>query len=140
MTDDTQGCQEPWEKKSERFEVRLPFSKKQAFIDACEEQGDTPSEAVRRFIHTYLRRTREDNMGMARRSLRHKARQNWVFGLSGVLAIGAMSIIGPQGCASLDAKRVLDTKKDLFAAYDENGDDLLGRGEVAPNDKALHDV
>ncbi len=145
MTDDVKDNslerrEEPWEKKSERFEVRLPFSKKQAFVEACEEQGDTPSEAVRRFIHTYLRRAREDNMGMVRRSLRYKARQNWVFGTAGVMALAAMSIIGPQGCASLDMKRALTAKQDLFAAYDKNGDDLLGRGEIALNDKALHDV
>jgi len=131
---------EPWEKKSERFEVRLPFSKKQAFVEACEEQGDTPSEAVRRFIHTYLRRAREDNMGMARRSLRHKARQHWAYGTAGIMAIAVVSIIGPQGCAHLDAQRTLEAKQALFVNYDKNGDAVLTRGEVAQNDKALHDV
>jgi len=140
MTDDHKDKPEPWEKKSERFEIRLPFSKKQAFVEACEAQGDTPSEALRRFIHTYLRRSEEDSLGPARRRLRYKARQNWVFGLSGVLAIGAMSIAGPQGCASIKAQKIESQRQALFAAYDKDGSGALERGEVTSNDKALHDV
>ncbi len=140
MTDDHKDRPEPWEKKSERFEIRLPFSKKQAFLEACEAQGDTPSEALRRFIHTYLRRSEEDSLGPARRRLRYKARQNWVFGLSGVLAIGAMSIAGPQGCASIKAQKIESQRQALFTAYDKDGSGALERGEVTSNDKALHDV
>ena len=49
-----------WEKKSERFEVRLSHTKKLAFQEACERQGDTPSEAVRRSIESYLGRSEMD--------------------------------------------------------------------------------
>ena len=131
---------EPWEKKSERFEVRLPFSKKQAFVEACEEQGDTPSEAVRRFIHTYLRRAREDNMGMARRSLRHKARQHWAYGVAGVVAISTLSIVGPQGCATIKSQQTEAKRQALFATYDQDGSGELTLGEIATNDQSLYGV
>jgi len=42
------------EKKSERLEVRLGYEEKQTFTEACENQGDTPSGAVRRFINGYV--------------------------------------------------------------------------------------
>lgn len=47
------------EKKSETLEVRLPYSKKEAFKAACEEEGITASHAVRTFIDAYLRRSRQ---------------------------------------------------------------------------------
>ncbi len=50
------------EKKSEMIEVRLPHSKKEAFKQACEEEGITVSHAVRTFIDAYLRRTRRERV------------------------------------------------------------------------------
>lgn len=47
------------EKKSETLEVRLPYSKKEAFKAACEAEGITASHAVRTFIDAYLRRSRQ---------------------------------------------------------------------------------
>lgn len=69
---------EDWEKKSERFEVRLAHSKKQAFQDACDAQGDTPSLAVRRFIDGYLNRADADVLSSAGRALVHILRRNWL--------------------------------------------------------------
>lgn len=66
-----------WEKKSERFEVRLTHSKKLAFQEACDRQGDTPSEAVRRSIESYLSRSEMDTLGHALRSLTRLVRQQW---------------------------------------------------------------
>ena len=53
------------EKKSERLEVRLGYEEKQTFTEACENQGDTPSGAVRRFISGYVRRSDEDVLSSA---------------------------------------------------------------------------
>ena len=53
------------EKKSERLEVRLGYEEKQTFTEACENQGDTPSGAVRRFINGYVRRSDEDVLSSA---------------------------------------------------------------------------
>ncbi len=66
-----------WEKKSERFEVRLSHSKKLAFQNACDRQGDTPSEAIRRFIESYLNRSELDLLNHSIRSLARVLRQNW---------------------------------------------------------------
>ncbi|MEL7283057.1 MAG: energy transducer TonB [Pseudomonadota bacterium] len=46
------------EKKTEMIEVRLPHSKKEAFKQACDEEGITVSHAVRTFIDAYVRRSR----------------------------------------------------------------------------------
>ena len=48
----------PPEKKSESLEVRLPHSRKEAFMQACEENGVTASHAIRTFIDEYLKRSR----------------------------------------------------------------------------------
>lgn len=53
------------EKKSERLEVRLGYQEKQTFTEACENQGDTPSGAVRRFINGYVRRSDADVLSSA---------------------------------------------------------------------------
>ena len=53
------------EKKSERLEVRLGYEEKQTFTEACENQGGTPSGAVRRFINGYVRRSDEDVLSSA---------------------------------------------------------------------------
>ena len=46
------------EKKSSNLEVRLSHSKKEAFMQACEENGVTASHAVRTFIDAYLLQSR----------------------------------------------------------------------------------
>ncbi len=38
------------EKKSESLEIRLPYSQKQAFMEACRERGVTASDVLREFI------------------------------------------------------------------------------------------
>ncbi|MEM9840480.1 MAG: hypothetical protein AAF830_15175 [Pseudomonadota bacterium] len=38
------------EKKSESLEIRLPYSQKQAFMEACRERGVTASDTLRQFI------------------------------------------------------------------------------------------
>lgn len=41
------------EKRSESLEIRLGHSAKQAFMDACREQGVTASEVVRSYVESY---------------------------------------------------------------------------------------
>jgi|GEM_PF-471098 len=41
------------EKQSESLEVRLGYSAKEAFMEACREKGLTASEVVRDFVETY---------------------------------------------------------------------------------------
>ena len=42
------------EKKSETLEVRLPYSQKIAFMEACRKEGITASEALRAGIAQFL--------------------------------------------------------------------------------------
>lgn len=46
------------EKRSESLEIRLGYSAKQAFMDACREQGVTASEVVRAYVESYPVRKR----------------------------------------------------------------------------------
>jgi len=57
-----ENATEVFEKKTERLDIRVSHQKKQAFTQACEDQGDTPSHAVRRFITTYIRRANRDEV------------------------------------------------------------------------------
>ena len=41
------------EKKSESLDIRLPFEQKREFMDATRKQGETASDALRRFIAAY---------------------------------------------------------------------------------------
>ena len=45
-----------WTKKTEKIEVRLPPETKSEFLEACERQNETASEAIRRFIERYVER------------------------------------------------------------------------------------
>lgn len=58
------------EKKSECIEIRLGLLEKQGFIEACNTQGDIPSDALRRFIEGYTRRANSDLRASAFRELR----------------------------------------------------------------------
>jgi len=73
----TEPHAEGWEKKSERFEVRLSHSKKVAFQEACERQGDTPSDALRRSIEGYLNRSEAEDLGHVMRAITRVVFQNW---------------------------------------------------------------
>ena len=129
-----------WEKKSERFEVRLPHTKKQAFVKACEEQGDTPSSAVRRFIDGYLRRADIDTLKMASQAFRNMLYRNWL--LVGVFVAGvfAATLFGRQMVVKSTQAKIAAQKVMLFSAYDTDGDGVLRKGEIAKNDDSLHRV
>ena len=78
------------EKKSERLEVRLGYQEKQTFTEACENQGDTPSGAVRRFINGYVRRSDEDVLSSAWRGAARRRAWKPVAFLAIFVAIAAM--------------------------------------------------
>ena len=54
--------QKGFEKKSERLDIRVSHKKKMEFAEACADQGDTPSNAIRRFITSYIRRAKNDDL------------------------------------------------------------------------------
>ncbi|MGB3457003.1 MAG: hypothetical protein WBG08_05920 [Litorimonas sp.] len=114
---------EPPEKKSERLEIRVGHSEKQGFMKACDSQGDTPSDAMRRFIRGYVRRADADVSGQAVRRLARR------YGAP-TLAATALLLAGGAGLAvSLLPERALDQAA-LFEALDTDGDGQLVPAEL----------
>lgn len=112
-----------FEKKSERLEIRLPYSKKQAFIDACEDQSDTPSSAIRRFIDTYVRRNNRDNFSFGVRSLKRVVFRPIFWAGVTAVAVSALMIWNAQPSP-------IDQKTVLFSEYDQNADQVLDASEI----------
>jgi len=157
------------EKKSERLEVRLGYEEKQTFTEACENQGDTPSGAVRRFISGYVRRSDADLLSSAWRNFKRK---RWVVGTGVVslLLLGAFSfnLLLPQksmeynfGGASAELQAAVEAypqegvtrpvgidpedtgppiQEMTFKKWDRDNSGLLEVGEILPNDIHLHRV
>ncbi|MEP3890171.1 MAG: hypothetical protein ABJN69_06865 [Hellea sp.] len=110
------------EKKSERLEVRLGYEEKQTFTEACENQGDTPSSAVRRFINGYVRRSDEDVLSSAwRGAVKRRAWKPIAF--AAVFAAIAALFWGLSNRASVE------TDGAIFSARDINGDGQLEYSE-----------
>lgn len=124
----------PFEKKTERLDVRLSHEKKQAFNEACENQGDTPSSAVRRFINSYIRRSNRDDMGAA---IRGTTKGKGLFVAGGIAALIAAAFIIPKLTKSTSTE---PTKEELFAFYDYDLSGIIELGEISHNDDHLHRV
>jgi len=124
----------PFEKKTERLDIRLSHNKKQAFAQACENQGDTPSSAVRRFITTYIRRERRDEMASKIRF------SNWKRNLGfGALALaGTASVFVIWGLSAAQNQKTLAAQN--FETFDANQNGVIDLGEIASNDMHLHRV
>ena len=124
------------EKKSERMEVRLGHAEKQAFVDACDLQGDTPSGAVRRFIAGYTRRSDGDVMGEANRRLWRR------YGLGGagvaVLLAGGLGLAASGVLGGGETSRFLTDAE--FAALDTDGSGTLQDAELGANGEAVRRV
>jgi len=113
------------EKKSERLEVRLGYEEKQDFTEACENQGDTPSGAIRRFISGYVRRSDADVLSSAWRGAA-KRRLPKLALVAGIISICAISILSAYK-APIDL-----TKSTAFAFSDRNNDGELRADELGP--------
>lgn len=128
------------EKKSERFEVRLPYTKKQDFVKACEDQGDTPSSAVRRFIDSYVRRADADTMKMAVRSLPKLAVRRWRRVFTVLIVVSVVFILAWLALGFAVVSYSKWNAKTVFSDYDKNNNGLIEIGEIAHNDEHLHRV
>ncbi len=123
-----------FEKKSERLDIRVSHQKKQDFSKACENQGDTPSNAVRRFITTYIRRAKQDDFGAVMRKI--PWRRTTIFSTAIIaLAFGSLLLWG----FVLQTKETRIANK-VFSIYDDNKNGLLDIGEITPDDFHLHRV
>jgi len=97
------------EKKSETLEVRLPHSKKEAFMEACEREGITASHAVRTFIDAYLKRSRRVKLKQITEEITMKLIQNPVktLGAVGATFTGALLLTAlPSAAEDRDAQPI----------------------------------
>jgi len=125
------------EKHSDRFEIRLAHTKKKAFIEACENQSDTPSSAVRRFIDSYIRRSKLDAFSFSFRLFRQKIARHW-FPISALcVAIISVPILGSYGLKHHGIATTEEIRLALFNVYDSNANGLLELGEISERDEAI---
>ncbi|MEL7481578.1 MAG: hypothetical protein AAGJ29_08450 [Pseudomonadota bacterium] len=108
------------EKKSETLEIRLPHSKKQAFMRACEEEGITASHAVRTFIDAYLRRHRRVKLkSFAQEMAMHLIRNPLkTAGTTSAFTAAALATLFFSAQPSI-------AQSDAFTILDKNGDGVL---------------
>jgi len=123
-----------FEKKTERLDIRLSHRKKEDFTQACVNQGDTPSHAVRRFISTYIRRANNDEMVSAIRFSPWKKRLAWTASAILIALIGTTiwRISSTRNSGTLTAE--------VFDIYDANKNGIIELGEISPYDFHLHRV
>lgn len=116
------------EKKSESLDIRLPFEQKRAFMDATKSQGETASNALRRFIASYIEEARlaeqpnpvqEITMTLARHRFK-------------TIATAAGAALGVFSVAALPSA----AESTAFDALDKNKDGLITEGEIAPGHDA----
>jgi len=110
------------EKKSERLEVRLGYEEKQNFTEACENQGDTPSGAVRRFISGYVRRSDEDVLSSAWRGA--AKRRGW----KPIVVLAIFAVVAAVFWG-LSKRVTVESDDAIFSARDRNGDGQLEYSE-----------
>lgn len=99
------------EKKTEMIEVRLPHSKKEAFKQACEDEGITVSHAVRTFIDAYLRRTRREKVKRIAKDISMTLIRNPIKttgGFGGVIAalVGGAALFSAPSFADRDTQPI----------------------------------
>ncbi|MEL6567880.1 MAG: hypothetical protein AAFQ22_05640 [Pseudomonadota bacterium] len=121
------------EKKSESLDVRLPHSVKQRFMAETSERGETASEAVRRFIETYLDTPRAGETETPNRSFLAMAKPH-------LTKITSMVAATAAGAFALTFIPIASADEATFKLFDKNDDGFLTPGEIAPNDEGLIQV
>ena len=120
------------EKKSESLEVRLPYSQKIAFMQACKEQGITSSDALRAGIDEFLA-TREGQSQPSQFKnvvTLMKTNPKKTVGSLMAMSIGAALFTAMPSAA----------QDELFTQYDKNKDGVLTVGEISENDGKVFEV
>lgn len=105
-------------KKSDKLEVRLPHATKQAFLQRCQAEGRSASEAVRGFIDAYLARplTQKELPMFVRPTLAYAA-------ATAALVIGVVTLTATPSRAAPDFKAI-------FNGIDANHDGKVTKEEM----------
>lgn len=130
------------DKKSERLEIRLSHADKEDFQSACEVTGEKPSDVLRRYIRRYVRRVDADRLSDGWRALLSLAGRNRVK-LAGAAAVSGLAIALVFVLAAPEpgpAESWPPMERDLFVAYDRDGDGVLKAGDIRPGDAPLFSV
>lgn len=110
-------------KKSETLEVRIPHETKQAFLNACREDGTTASEVVRDQVQSYLdQRARPSQQEEGRSNIMNFSPTIRRYGPR--IAAGSIAAIGLTALAVLPSAAAPDFKAQ-FSRLDANGDGAL---------------
>ncbi|MEC7288727.1 MAG: hypothetical protein VXW22_01325 [Pseudomonadota bacterium] len=116
------------EKKSESLDIRLPYEQKREFMEATRKQGETASQALRRYIAAYIEEARlaeqpntvqEITMTLARHRFKTIA-------TAAGAALGVFSVSALPSAADSTA----------FDALDKNKDGMITEGEILPGQDA----
>lgn len=126
---------QPRMKKSETLEVRIPHETKQAFLNACREDGTTASEVVRDKVQAYLdaREPPQQEKGKLMQFSPNVRRYGPRVAAGGAIAIGLTALAVLPSAAAPDFKA-------QFARLDANGDgvvsveEFLGPAEIKADD------
>lgn len=121
------------EKKSESLEVRLSYSQKIAFMEACKKEGLTASEALRAGIEGFLEEHSQqsqstfqikDVVTLMKRNIKK------TLGTAGAVAAGGMLMLATPVVAS----------DEMFERLDRNSDGVITSGEISANDSAVFEI
>ena len=122
------GSQQPRVKKSETLEVRIPHETKQAFLNACREDGTTASEVVRDQVQSYLD-AREQPPQQKKGTLVMQFSPN-VRRYGPRVAAGSLAAFGLTALAVLPSAATPDFKAQ-FTRLDANGDGVRAGLQLA---------
>lgn len=114
------------EKKSETLDIRLPHGQKAAFMQATRQQGETASEALRRYIDDYVIQVDQaDKRNLIKEITmtltRHKMK---------TLATSSLAALGVFGLAALPSAADITA----FDYLDANKDGVITEGEIMPGE------
>ncbi|UTW56288.1 hypothetical protein [Kordiimonas sp. SCSIO 12610] len=127
------------EKKSETIEVRVSYSEKLAFMEACKQAGTTASHAIRGYIDDFLHPEQSaDTRALSPYRL-------FLMGLAGLaLIIGVISVVmvGQRQAGAIETVgRQVPTAHRAMGYFDKNHDGFVDGDDVAalsgPNGEAI---